>query len=148
MQLYRMRIVDRPEFSILACSLSLYAFHLITPTDGIYMIRVPDMDIDTQGNDLTDAIEMARDAIGLKGITLEDMGKMLPEPSDLSEVEHGDRDIVTLVDVDFMSYRSELDNKMVRKNLTIPSWLNKKAERAWVNFSKVLQEALINALDA
>ena len=36
---------------------------IMTPTDGIYMIRVPDMDIDTQGNDLTDAIEMARDAI-------------------------------------------------------------------------------------
>ena len=121
---------------------------IMTPTDGIYIIRVPDLDIDTQGNDITEAIEMARDAIGLKGITLEDMGENLPEPSDLSEIVHGDRDIVTLVDVDFISYRTELDNKMVRKNLTIPSWLNKKAERAGVNFSKILQEALIKTLDA
>ena len=58
---------------------------IMTPTDGIYIIRVPDLDIDTQGNDITEAIEMARDAIGLKGITLEDMGENLPEPSDLSD---------------------------------------------------------------
>lgn len=33
------------------------------------------MEILTEGKDYQDAIEMARDAIGLKGITLEDAGK-------------------------------------------------------------------------
>lgn len=55
-------------------------------------------------------------------------------------------DIVTLVDVDFAEYRKKVDNRAVKKNCTIPYWLNVEAERAGVNFSKLLQEAIINTL--
>ena len=55
---------------------------LFTPlTEGGYMAYVPDLDINTQGESLVEAIEMARDAIGIVGISLEDMGKPLPEPT-------------------------------------------------------------------
>jgi len=56
--------------------------------------------------------------------------------------KHGVGDTVTLVDVDVDAYRRKLDNRAVRKNLTVPFWLNEQAERAGINFSCVLQEAL------
>lgn len=50
--------------------------------------------------------------------------------------------LLTLVDIDFDAYRRKADNRAVRKNVTIPNWLNIKAEEMGINFSKVLQEAL------
>ncbi|MCK9217987.1 MAG: HicB family protein, partial [Firmicutes bacterium] len=55
--------------------------------------------------------------------------------------------IYTLVDIDFDEYRRKHDNRSVRKNCTIPSWLNEEAIKAEINFSKVLQEALLNQLN-
>lgn len=52
----------------------------------------------------------------------------------------------TLVDVDLTSYRKMLDNRTVRRNVTLPNWLNQEAEKAHVNVSKVLQEALMARL--
>ena len=48
---------------------------VFTQTDSGYVIHVPDMDIDTQGRDLAEAIHMARDAIGIMGIDMQDDGK-------------------------------------------------------------------------
>ena len=85
---------------------------------------------------------------------MEDAGEKLPEPSDLSSV-HPDKGtfadegkgIVTLVDVDFLIYRRKNDNRMVRRNVTLPNWLNQEAEEAKLNVSKVLQEALMAKLN-
>ena len=104
---------------------------------------VPDFEINTQGTDIADAIEMARDAIGVVGIDMEDDGESLPEPTAVSEVRTDSAaDIVTLVDVDFVEYRRKSDMRAVKKNCTIPSWLNFEAEKAGVNFSSVLTSAL------
>ena len=54
--------------------------------------------------------------------------------------------ILSLVDVDLTSYRKMLDNRTVRRNVTLPNWLNQEAEKAHVNVSKVLQEALMARL--
>ena len=54
--------------------------------------------------------------------------------------------IVSLVDVDLVAYRRKMDNKMVRRNVTLPNWLNLEAEKAQINVSKVLQEALMARL--
>ena len=50
------------------------------------LINVPDMNILTEGFGLPDAIEMARDAIGANGITLQDLGMGIPVPSDISDI--------------------------------------------------------------
>ena len=55
-------------------------------------------------------------------------------------------EIVTLVDVDFSEYRRKNDMRAVKKNCTIPSWLNFEAEKAGINFSAVLQAALKSEL--
>ena len=99
---------------------------------------------------MADAIYMARDAIGLQGITLEDMGQEIPRASELKEIEpqngtfaEDGLSIVSMVDVDFVEYRRRVDNKTVRRNVTLPNWLNREAEAAHINVSKVLQEALM-----
>lgn len=114
------------------------------------LIEVPDLEIMTEGFGVADSIEMARDAIGLSGITLEDMGRPIPQPSDMRKIDlkkaefaTAEKSFVSLVDVDFAKYRKKVDNKMVRKNVTIPNWLNKAAEKEKINVSKVLQEALM-----
>ena len=74
-----------------------------------------------------------------------DDGKELPEPNTkIYELE--DDDIVTLVDVDFVDYRKRVDNRAVKKNCTIPYWLSVEAEKIGINYSRILQDALINIL--
>ena len=110
---------------------------------GLYVF-IPDWDIHTQGVNILDAVEMARDAIGIMGIELEDEGKSLPKAKYYEKESY---DYISFVVVDFKKYRQKLKNISVRKNCTIPSWLNDKAEKAGVNFSKVLQDALIATLE-
>ncbi len=108
--------------------------------ENCFIVDVPDFDISTWGKTITEAIENARDAIGLAGITIEDDGDELPIPSELKDVkEENDTDILTLVDVDFDRYRAENDTRAVKKNCTIPYWLEVRAEKANINFSAALQ---------
>ena len=121
---------------------------VMTQGKEFIVVFVPDFNINTQGKDVPDAIEMARDAIGLMGIDMQDDGEALPEASSIAsaQAEAPSGAIVSLVDVDFAEYRRKNDMRVVKKNCTIPSWLNFEAERAGVNFSAVLQAALKSEL--
>lgn len=124
-----------------------------TVTDTIILVEVPDLEILTEGKDMSDAIEMARDAIELKCVSMEDDKMDIPLPSEISSLdinkgtfaEDGDT-VISLVDIDSAEYRRKIDTKTVRKNVTIPSWLNYEAEHAGINVSRVLQEALMDVL--
>lgn len=118
---------------------------ILTPDKNGYVVSVPDLNINTEGKDIPDAIEMARDAIGLWGICEEDAGRAIPVASSELPV-HGENEIATLVDIDFAAYRRANDLRTVRKNVTIPSWLNNLAEGAGINFSQVLQDGLKSKL--
>lgn len=121
---------------------------VFTKLDDGYMVYVPDMEINTQGDDLAEAIDMARDAIGIMCIDMQDDKKPLPAASDISSVVFDPAtDIVTLVDIDLAEYRRKHDMRTVKKNCTIPSWLNYEAEKAGVNFSAILQAALKRELN-
>lgn len=120
---------------------------ILMPDKVGYVVYVPDFKINTEGDTLTEAIEMARDAIGVVGIDMEDDGEALPEPTTISEIKADSaEDIVTLVDVDFEEYRKKNDMRVVKKNCTIPSWLNFEAEKAGINFSAILTAALKSEL--
>lgn len=121
---------------------------IMTKGERYIIVSIPDFDINTQGKDIPDAIEMARDAIGIIGIDMEDDGETLPSGSDLAHVQSSapKGSIVSLVDVDFAEYRRKNDLRVVKKNCTIPSWLNYEAQRAGINFSAVLQAALKSEL--
>lgn len=123
----------------------VYPVVLIEEEDGYY-VRVPDFDASTQSKDLAEAIEMARDLIGIMVIDFEEDKKEIPKPNSVKFEKEKDS-IITLVDVDFLEYRKKYNNKMIRKNLTIPYWLNVEAEKAGINFSQVLQVALKEKLN-
>lgn len=116
---------------------------ILSQGEKFILAYIPDFDINTQGKDVAETIEMARDAIGIVGIDMEDDGEPLPEPTAVSEIRTDSKEnIVTLVDVDFGEYRRKNDMKAVKKNCTIPSWLNFEAEKAGINFSALLTAAL------
>lgn len=114
---------------------------VLTPAENGYVVYVPYLDINTEGADVAEAIDMARDAIGLWGITKQDMGQEIPEAKDFNPA-HESNEIVATVDVDFDAYRRAHNNRTIRKNLTLPSWLNEMAEEKGLNFSQELQERL------
>ena len=121
---------------------------VLTPDGDGYVVYIPDFNINTQGYSLTEAIEMARDAIGLVGIDMQGEKQALPSPSALADVrKETESDIVTLVDIDFDEYRRKNDMRSVRRNVTLPSWLNYEAEKSGINVSAVLQDALKKVLN-
>ena len=107
------------------------------------VVSIPDFGINTQGKDYAEAMEMARDAIGIMGIDMEDDGEELPAASELSVIrQQYANDVVTLVDVDFTEYRRKNDQRSVRRNVSLPAWLDAAASKAGINVSAVLQAAL------
>lgn len=125
------------------------------------LIEVPDLGILTEANEegepkgtLADAMMMARDAIGLVCISAEDDGRKVAEASDLEEVDISKgtfyaegKGMLSLIDIDLDAYRRKVDNKTVRRNVTLPNWLNVEAEKAHINVSRVLQDALMAKLE-
>ena len=111
---------------------------------GAYAVVVPDLPGCVSGGDtLADAIFMATDAAS--GWILDELedGNPLPEASALEDVILEEDDgFVSLLALDMDSYAERYGKKAVRKNLTIPAWLNTFAEKRSINFSQVLQEAL------
>lgn len=121
---------------------------VFTPCDeGGYTVRFPDVPgCYTDGGTLAEAIEMAQDALCLMLYDTEERREQTPAASALDSVAHEHGEIVSLVSCDTLEYRKFFDKKAVKKTLTIPNWLNVAAERENVNFSAVLQEALIEKL--
>ena len=100
---------------------------LFTKTKECILVEAPDLEVLTEGRDMKNAIEMARDAMELMCVTLEDHKKEIPEPSDTLDIAKGTfsgdgETILSYVDIDSGEYRRKIDTKAVRKNVTIPSW--------------------------
>lgn len=110
-----------------------------------YTVEVPDLPgCVTEGDDLADAIEMATDAASgwILG-ELED-GNNIPSPSPRKDIQTDDDSFVNMLVLDMDAYSEKYGSKAVRKNITIPAWLNTYGEKNHINFSKVLQDALLN----
>ncbi|MBQ6672693.1 MAG: type II toxin-antitoxin system HicB family antitoxin [Spirochaetales bacterium] len=114
--------------------------------EGGFNVRIPDVPgCFTQGDTLAEAIYMAQDALAMMIVYYEDHGKEIPASSSLEDIKSG-KVIASYVLADTDQWRRNNDNRAVKKTLSIPSWLNAKASRAGVNFSQVLQEALVSKL--
>ena len=118
-----------------------------------FLAYIPDLNIKTEGKSEFDAIGMARDAISLKVMDLQDNEEMIPEPStadDAVQKAKADADaemnftdgLLTFVDADITAYRQKYGNRYIRKNCTIPYWMSEEADSLGINYSRVLQEAL------
>lgn len=128
---------------------------LFTETnDGNYLIEAPDLNVLTEGEDMSDAIKMARDSMELMCVSMEDRKLEIPKPTNIADIDiskstffNDGKTIVSLVDIDSTEYRRKIDTKSVRRNVALPSWLNYEAEHSGINVSKVLQDALIQVLN-
>ena len=123
-----------------------YAYPAIfTPEeDGGFSVVFPDLEgCFTCGDDMADALFMAEDALALVLYGYESDGREIPAPSKMENLKLNDGEFVNSVACDTMEYRKRFNNKAVKKTLTIPEWLNETAMAMNINFSQVLQDALI-----
>jgi predicted RNase H-like HicB family nuclease len=110
---------------------------------GGYAVEVPDLPgCVTGGNSLSEAISMGVDAASGWVLTELEDGKPIPRASAIQDVHPEDGGFVSLLSLDMDAYAEKYGNKAVRKNLTIPAWLNTFAEKQNISFSKVLTDAL------
>ena len=113
--------------------------------DGFW-VSFPDFpECFTEGDDMQQAYEMAVDALGLAITNRQKEKEEIPVPSDISEIKTDDGFIVVL-EFDMLAYLKKHNSKAVKKSLTIPEWLNESASAMGLNFSQVLQEALMQKL--
>ncbi len=112
-----------------------------------YTVTIPDLPgCVTEGSTLAEAILMAEDAAS--GWVLDELedGRPAPASSPISMVRPTPGSFVSILVLDIDAYAEKYGSKAVRKNLTIPSWLNTQAENVGLNFSAVLQDALKDRL--
>ncbi len=107
-------------------------------------VYVPDFENGTQGENLVECIDMARDLIGSISLYLD----VLPIASKLKNIgEKYPECTVTLVDIDVTEYKKIHDNRATRRNVTLPFWLDQKAKASGINVSALLQKALKEELN-
>ena len=95
-----------------------------------------------EGDDMESAYEMAVEALGLAITSRESEKEAIPEPSDPSTID-AEGGTILVVNFDMMDYLKKHNSRAVKKTLSIPEWLNEAATSMGVNFSQVLQEALM-----
>ena len=117
-----------------------YAAVLTKEADGGYSVRFPQLDgCFTQGDTLPEALRMASDAMSLHLYGMEQDGETIPKANLELQAEGG---LVVPITAWMTPFRDEMENRAVKKTLTIPAWLNDAAERHGVNYSQILQSAL------
>ena len=117
---------------------------VFTPEDsGQYSVSFPDLPgCYTSGDDMADAIYMAQDALCLMLYDMEQDAIEIPSACKPQNVKTTANQFSSVIAVDTETYRRFYETKSIKKTLTIPMWLNERAEQANINFSGVLQSAL------
>ena len=118
---------------------------IIHPEDGRYWVEFPDLDgCFSDGDTLAEAVSNAEEALGAFLCSLIERQQPIPTPSDIQAIqaEDGFTSIVVTEPLNYMK-----STRSVKKTLTIPEWLNAAAEKQHINFSSVLQQALVAAIE-
>lgn len=113
--------------------------------EGGYTVIFPDLPgCVTEGDTLSEALDMATDAASGWLLDSVENNQQIPQASDIKNViaDEYESGFVSIVSIDLDEYSKKYGNKAVKKTLTIPQWLNTIAEEKNVNFSQVLQAAL------
>lgn len=112
--------------------------------EGSYWAEFPDLaGCQTFGDTLEETVEFAQEALAGYLMVCLEKEQALPSPSDIKELGEAPQDFTTLISCDIDQYKSA---KAVKKTLTIPGWLNDMAVARGINFSKVLQDALLSRI--
>ena len=112
--------------------------------DGQIEVNFPDFDphVATFGNNMSDVLHMAHDALEGYLLTVEDYHEDLPTPSDPQNIRHNQDQLVIPIEVDTTIAREREENASVKKTLTIPKYLNDLGKQHQINFSATLTDAL------
>lgn len=112
-----------------------------------YWISFPDFpECFTEGDDMQQAYECAVDALGLAIVSRKEEKEEIPNPTEVTKLKEEDG-MVVIIGFDMIAYQKKHNSRAVKKTLSIPEWLNEEAMEMGVNFSQVLQEALLNKLN-
>ena len=118
--------------------------------DGSYTVTVPDLPgCVTEGPNLAEAIDMAVDAASGWILGELEEGNSIPSATPFFDVQLDDPNCFkSVISLDMNAYAEKYSTKTVRKNITIPAWLNTYGEKNNINFSKVLQDALLKQAES
>lgn len=112
-----------------------------------YEARVPDLPgCITTGKSLSDAIKQISDAAGIWLVCAEDEGDAIPEAKPQHCIQREAGAELSIIRIDTIAYRNETDGRAVRKNVSLPAWMAKRADKLGINCSQVLQESLLSLL--
>lgn len=124
-----------------------YPAVFIPEDDGAFTVTFPDIpSCITCGDYMDQSYEMAFEALGLVLSFMEDKKELIPEPSSPQNIKLEEGQFLVVIEFDMIAYKRRTESKAVKKTLTIPSWLNDAALEKNVNFSQVLQDALMEKL--
>lgn len=118
---------------------------IFTFEDNQYWVKFLDLEgCFSDGNTLSEAMENAKEAMGLY---LEDLNNYPVCTTDIKNIKLEENQLISFVTVNLDEHRKKYENKSVKKTLSIPAWLNTIAEKEGINFSQILQKALIETLN-
>ncbi len=111
--------------------------------DNSYIVNFPDIEnCFTFGVNYEDAIDSARDVLELCLYDMEKDGLFIPEASPLNSIKLGANESIVLIEVWMIPVRDKMENRSVKKTLTIPKWINDIGIENDLNFSQLLQAAI------
>lgn len=97
-------------------------------------------------NTIDEAVKNAREALGLHLWSMEKDGDEIPEPTPITQIHCKENEVPAIIDVFMPPFRDKLNNRFVKKTLSLPAWLAELADKDGVNCSKIFQNALIEYL--
>ena len=122
----------------------LFSYPMIVHEEAGYRGEFPDIEgCNAQGDTLEEILSDAAEALQLHLLSMMIDGEKLPEPSYIKSVRVDDNSFVTLVSANVNPKKKD---RSVKKTLTLPQWLNERAEKQGINFSQTLQEALLHKI--
>ncbi len=117
--------------------------------EGGFWVTFPDLpECMTQGEDMQNAYEMAVDALGLAISSRKKEHLEIPAPSEPHRICTSADEYCVVIEFDMLAYQKRTNSRAVKKTLTVPEWLNEEAISLGINFSQVLQEALLQKINA
>lgn len=98
------------------------------------------------GETTEEAIDNAREALGLHLWGMEQDGEPIPEPTPVEKMKMEEGQVAVLIDVFMPPIRERISSRFVKKTLSLPAWLANMADKDGVNCSKLFQSALMEYL--
>ena len=127
-----------------------YIYTAVFTTDsdsGKILAKVPDLPgCISSGKDLKEAIEEITDAASLWLVSAEDREDPIPEPTPQNLLADHPYDARSFIQIDTIAYRAATDSRAVRKNVSLPAWMARLADKKGINCSQVLQEGLMKKI--